>query len=244
MEHQFAVQIVDDDPSQARSPSWQGTLFGLDDPWADPGFATTELIQLDDECWLEHCPNWLGGSDLVFAELVTGLPWRQREVVMYHRLLPEPRLTAWWTTGDQASEPLPVLSQMRTLLSARYDREFDSIGCNYYRDGRDSVAWHGDRVRHLEDPVVAIVSVGAPRAFLLRPRGGGSSRGFMLGQGDLLVMGGDCQDAWEHCVPKAASAGPRISITYRHGGPAPGGPYRDAWADAPSVRRSDRPVGR
>ena len=223
MELHLASPLVEDRPPPARTTSWQGTLFGLDDPAADASFHGAELIRLDDDCWLEHCPAWLAGSDLVFAELVTGVPWCQREVVMYHRLLPEPRLTAWWAMGDGVGEPLPVLAQMREILSSRYDRDFDSIGCNYYRDGRDSVAWHGDRVRHLADPVVAIVSVGAPRAFLLRPRGGGSSRGFMLGQGDLLVMGGDCQSEWEHCVPKAASAGPRISITYRHRGPVPDG---------------------
>ncbi|MGD9704157.1 MAG: alpha-ketoglutarate-dependent dioxygenase AlkB [Acidimicrobiia bacterium] len=201
--------------------SWQGSLFGLDEPAADPAFRGAERLELDESSWLEHCPNWLGGSDLVFAELVARLPWRQREVVMYDRLLPEPRLTCWWSSDDGRSEPLPVLADMRAQLTERYDRAFDSIGCNFYRDGHDSVAWHGDRVRHLADPVVAIVSVGAPRAFLLRPRGGGSSRGFMLGQGDLLVMGGDCQIAWEHAVPKVAAAGPRISVTFRHGGPAP-----------------------
>jgi alkylated DNA repair dioxygenase AlkB len=102
------------------------------------------------------------------------------------------------------------------VLSVRYGVSFDSIGTNYYRDGQDSVAWHGDRVRHLADPIVAIVSVGAPRPFLLRSRRGGSSLAFALGQGDLLVMGGECQHRWEHCVPKVAAAGPRISITYRH----------------------------
>jgi alkylated DNA repair dioxygenase AlkB len=112
---------------------------------------------------------------------------------------------------------LPILAEMRRSLAGRYQRPFDSIGCNFYRDGRDSVAWHGDRLRHLTDPVVAIVSVGAPRPFLLRPTGGGSARGFLLGQGDLLVMGGECQTRWQHAVPKVAAAGPRISVTYRHG---------------------------
>ena len=215
--------------------SWQGSLFGLDEPAGDPEFRGAERIELDETSWLEHCPNWLAGSDLVFAELVARLPWSQRDVVMYDRLLPEPRLTCWWTSDDATPEPLPVLADLRTLLGARYGRLFDSIGCNFYRDGHDSVAWHGDRVRHLADPVIAIVSVGAPRVFLLRRKGGGASRGFMLGQGDLLVMGGDCQIGWEHTVPKVAAAGPRISVTYRHGGRAP---YLGAGA-----HRSRRPVG-
>jgi alkylated DNA repair dioxygenase AlkB len=213
-----------DDLDDRWPSSWQGSLFALDDPVADSSFGGLERIDLDDSCWLEHCPNWLGGSDLVFAELVSRLAWRQRQVVMYHRRLPEPRLTAWWSAAEGRPEPLPVLAAMRSVLRQRYRRPFDSIGCNYYRDGRDSVAWHGDRVKHLSDPVVAIVSVGAPRPFLLRPRGGGSSRGFLLGQGDLLVMGGACQHDYEHTIPKVAAAGPRISITYRHDeeGPPPG----------------------
>jgi alkylated DNA repair dioxygenase AlkB len=64
--------------------------------------------------------------------------------------------------------------------------------------------------------MVAIVSLGAPRALLLRPRGGGTALRRNLGHGDLLVMGGNCQRTWEHAVPKAAAAaGPRISVQFR-----------------------------
>ena len=114
-------------------------------------------------------------------------------------------------------EPLPVLGEIRSLLSNRYDEEFDSIGFNLYRDGNDSVAWHGDRHRHVVvDPVVAIVSVGEPRPLRLRSRGGGPSLAWRLGDGDLFVMGGACQHDWEHTVPKVRHAGPRMSITFRH----------------------------
>ena len=105
-------------------------------------------------------------------------------------------------------------------LCERYDRTFDSVGFNLYRDGRDSVAWHADRIpKEIEAPVVVLVSLGEPRKFLLRPKGGGSSRTLMLGRGDLLVTGGNTQRTWEHSVPKVARAGPRISIAYRHGEP-------------------------
>jgi alkylated DNA repair dioxygenase AlkB len=112
-----------------------------------------------------------------------------------------------------------VLAEIRGLLSARYGETFDSIGFNCYRDGADSVAWHGDRHRHtIDNPIVATVSVGAARPFRLRPRRGGPSRSFDLGRGDLLVMGGACQHEWEHTVPKVRSvSGPRISMTFRHG---------------------------
>lgn len=196
--------------------SWQPSLFGGAEIDLDPEFAALRRIVLDDDSWIDHLPGWLDGADDVFTDLVTTLPWTQREVVMYHRELPEPRLTWWWSEAAEEPEPLPVLPRMRHALSAHYERTFDSIGCNWYRDGRDSVAWHRDRERTLAEPLVAIVSVGTPRNFLVRRHGGGRSISFALGHGDLLVMGGRCQHDWEHAVPKVARAGPRISITFRH----------------------------
>lgn len=195
----------------------QGSLLGLAEPAVDETFAGLVRVELDDATWLDHQPAWLAGEQTVFDELHERLPWRQRTVTMWDQRLPEPRLTAWWTP-DQGPEPSPVLAAMRGVLSRRYGEQFDSIGFNLYRDGQDSVAWHGDRHRlTVDDPVVAIVSVGAPRPFRLRPRGGGPSRSFDLGHGDLFVMGGACQHDWEHTVPKVRTAGPRLSITYRHG---------------------------
>jgi alkylated DNA repair dioxygenase AlkB len=232
--------------------SWQASLFGLDPPSVDASFAGLERRPLDETSWVEHLPRWLGGSDQVFAELVARTPWRQRRVPMYERMVDEPRLTWWWTEADgRAVLPLPVLADAADVLIERYDRPFDSIGLNFYRDGRDSVAWHGDRVRHQQpDPLVVIVSVGAPRPLLLRPRGGGSSLPYLLGQGDLLVMGGAIQHDWEHSVPKVAAAGPRISITFRHGAPARAGSSRsrnevgeNRWHDARGVRVREHPAG-
>jgi alkylated DNA repair dioxygenase AlkB len=222
-------QLAEDDlAARPAVVEWQASLFAAGDPGFDPSFQGLRRLALDEMSWLDHLPRWLEGSDHVFAELVARLPWHQRTVPMYDRLVQEPRLVWWWTEADGAS-PLPVLDEVRRALSCHYDRHFDSIGCNYYRDGADSVAWHGDRMRHTQvDPMVAIVSVGAPRPFLLRPRGGGHSTSFLLGQGDLLVMGGAVQHDWEHTVPKVAAAGPRISITFRHGADAPntlGGRY-------------------
>jgi alkylated DNA repair dioxygenase AlkB len=92
------------------------------------------------------------------------------------------------------------------------------MGLNLYRDGRDSVAWHGDRIaREITEPIVALVSLGDRRRFLARPRGGGRSIPFELGGGDLLVTGGTFQRRWEHSVPKVAAAGARVSIAFRHG---------------------------
>jgi alkylated DNA repair dioxygenase AlkB len=196
---------------------FQGSLFGTDEPAIDPSFEGVERIVLDEHTWLEVLPGWLHGHNRVFDQLCDELPWRQRTVTMYERRLPEPRLTWWWTTAD-GPEPLPVLADARAALRARYGEDFDSIGCNLYRDGADSVAWHGDRHRHtVVNPVVAIVSVGAPRPLRIRRRGGGAACSFDLGRGDLFVMGGACQHDWEHSVPKVRQAEPRLSITYRHG---------------------------
>lgn len=179
--------------------------------------------ELDAASWVDHHDGWLAGAAAVFEDLVELLPWRQRTgMPMYDRLVDEPRLTAWWSEHSGRAEPVPILAEARHALSSAYGVHFDSIGFNLYRDGRDSVAWHGDRHRrHLTDPVVAILSVGARRPFLLRPKGGGPSVRFEPGEGDLLVMGGACQHDWQHCVPKVRSAGPRLSITFRHGAEPP-----------------------
>ena len=198
---------------------WQQCLFAFEEPRIDAAFTGAARTWLDDECWVEHVPGWLHGADVVFAELVAQLPWRRRVVTMYDRRLPEPRLTAWWSgSAGGGLEPLPVLADARAALTRQYHRPFDSIGFNLYRDGQDSVAWHADRERKdLTDPVVVVLSTGAPRPFQLRPAGGGPSQTWHLGQGDLFVIGGSCQHRWEHCVPKVAHAeGPRLSIMFRH----------------------------
>jgi alkylated DNA repair dioxygenase AlkB len=142
--------------------------------------------------------------------------WRQRERPMYDAMVVEPRLVTGWSAGDM---PAPV-ERLRASLSERYAVTFDSVHVNLYRDGADSVAWHGDTVRKvMRDPMVGIVSLGERRRFRLRPRGGGPSTSFLLGGGDLLVMGGATQHEWEHSVPKVAAAGPRMSVTFRHSEP-------------------------
>jgi alkylated DNA repair dioxygenase AlkB len=137
---------------------------------------------------------------------------------MYDREVDEPRLTAWQHVDIANPLRQPFLEDARAALSKRYEVEFDSVSINLYRDGADSVAWHRDRIpKEVVDPVVALVSVGEPRKFLLRPFGGGSSSVFKLGHGDLFVTGGQTQRRYQHSVPKVASSGPRISLAFRHG---------------------------
>ncbi len=188
----------------------------------DEAFSVLTRIQLDPASWVDYAPRWVTGSDQLFADLVAGQRWSQRSRHMYGSVVEEPRLTSWWRASSGRPLEPAVLERMRRLLSERYGVDLDSMGLNLYRDGRDSVAWHGDRIaKAIAEPVVAIVSVGEPRTFLLRPVPGkgvsGSTRSFALGRGDLLVTGGACQRRWQHTVPKVAAAGPRISITFRHG---------------------------
>lgn len=201
--------------------TWQGSLLAAHQaPAVDAGLAGLVRHELDAGAWVDHLAGWLRGADEVFATALERLPWDQRTERLHGQELLQPRLTASIPVGAPP-RGLDVLTGIGAILDRRYGRHFERVGANLYRTGRDSVAWHGDRIaRDLPDAVIAIVSVGAPRTFRLRPRGGGASLGFSLGGGDLLVMGGSCQRTWQHTVPKVASAGPRISLTYRHAYPA------------------------
>jgi alkylated DNA repair dioxygenase AlkB len=196
--------------------SWQPSLFDGGSPALDISYDGLRRIPLDERSWVDYCPGWLAGSDAVFELLAASAKWQQRTVTMWDREVLEPRLTAGWST-DGGNAP-PLLLEMCTLLSARYDIGFDRVWVNLYRDGHDSVAWHGDRHRHaVAQPMVATVSLGARRKFQLRRRGTSTIvHTLNPGVGDLVVMGGQCQHDWEHSVPKTARpVGPRMSVTIR-----------------------------
>ncbi|UFN43739.1 alpha-ketoglutarate-dependent dioxygenase AlkB [Nocardioides okcheonensis] len=196
---------------------FQGSLFAAEDTAAVP--LAPERRLLTDGAWVDVQRSWLAEPNAVLEALVARVPWRAERREMYDAVVDVPRLVHTYVGGDAL--PHPVLERARETLSEHYLPElgepFVSAGCCYYRDGRDSVAWHGDTIgrgRH-QDTMVAIVSVGDPRRLLLRPRGGGASIAFTMGHGDLVVMGGSCQRTWEHAVPKVAHAGPRISVQFR-----------------------------
>jgi alkylated DNA repair dioxygenase AlkB len=197
---------------------FQGTLFdsGRAGP---PSLDATERRPLTRGAWVDVRRNWLPDADEVFATMVRDVPWRAERRQMYDRVVDVPRLVHTYAVGEPL--PHPTLVEAREALSAHYRDElgepFVTAGCCYYRDGNDSVAWHGDRIGRgrTHDTMVAIVSVGDPRRLALRPRGGGESISVEMGHGDLVVMGGSCQRTWEHCIPKVAAAGPRISVQFR-----------------------------
>lgn len=203
-----------------RQPSvtFQPSLFDEPGVSFDAAFTGLERIQLDDACWVDHLPGFVRGADQLFEQIMKTRKWAQRKRWMYEKEVLEPRLTAPWNIRNGERLEPKVLEDMRVAIGARYGVEFDTVGFNLYRDGQDSVAWHSDHIlKEIEKPTIALVSVGEPRKFMIRPKGGGASRTFMLGRGELLVTGGWFNRAFEHSVPKVKQAGPRISLAFRHG---------------------------
>jgi alkylated DNA repair dioxygenase AlkB len=226
--------------------AFQGSLLDVSgDVAPKPLEGSVRRTHLGSGAWLDVRPGWLGGADVLFERLRDVVPWQAERRRMYERVVDVPRLLCFYGEGDAL--PDPALSAAKASLDAYYRSElgepFATAGLCMYRDGRDSVAWHGDRIgrANTEDTMVAIISVGAPRTLALRPRyggppanedggtpanegvagggvagGGGRALRFELGHGDLIVMGGSCQRTWEHAIPKTARAvGPRISIQFR-----------------------------
>jgi alkylated DNA repair dioxygenase AlkB len=189
----------------------QLALFGRGEaPSFDPAISGAARVVLADGAWIDLARGWLSGHAQVFEELLQRVQWRAERRMMYDKEVEVPRLYAELPAGEQS---LPVIEQMRSALDARYGCSFERTSFALYRDGNDSVAWHGDYVaREMNEAVVATVSVGAPRRFLLRRTGGGKSIALSLGWGDLLVMGGTCQRVYQHAIPKVRQALPRISI--------------------------------
>jgi alkylated DNA repair dioxygenase AlkB len=192
------------------------TLFGMAEPAVSSRWAP-DRIRLDECCWVDIARGFLDGADELLARLEDTMEWHRGRRLMYGTWFDEPRHTG---LHARAGHELPsAIQHIRAELTSHYDRAFTGLFCNYYRSGSDGVAWHADRIGRTEiDPLVAIVSLGGPRTFLMRPFGGGDSERFTLHSGDLLIMGGASQHHWEHAVPKCEHAAPRISVTMRAGG--------------------------
>jgi alkylated DNA repair dioxygenase AlkB len=199
-------------------PSMLDMMSGAPEPALTPLMPARHRLTAG--AWADVLPGWLSNSDEVFERLL-GIDWRADRRKMYDNVVDVPRLLRWFGADERL--PHPVLTEARERLSAHYAAElgepFVTAGMCLYRDGRDSVAWHGDTIgrssRH--DTMVAILSLGSPRNLMLRPRAGGhETLRFPLGHGDLIVMGGSCQRTWEHAIPKTAKGvGPRISVQFR-----------------------------
>jgi len=176
----------------------------------DPAFAGARRHDLGLGAWVDHVPGWISGHEALFDQLRAALPWKAETMRLYDREVAVPRLLARVPAEG-------LVEDLRAALSARYGEEFTRTTAALYRDGKDSVAWHGDTTaRDMDTALVGTVSLGQPRRFLLKPTEGGPSIAFPAGRGDLIVMGGTCQRTWRHSIPKAAhTAGPRIALMFR-----------------------------
>jgi alkylated DNA repair dioxygenase AlkB len=179
-----------------------------------------ERRPLSDGAWIDVRPGFITAADQLFDVLASSVPWHEEQMHMYDSTVRVPRLLARY--GPDEGLPHPVLAEARSALNTHYGEElgepFVSAGLCLYRNGSDSVAWHGDRIARESprDTMVAIVSLGATRPFALRPKAGGPGLRLQVGHGDLLVMGGSCQRTWLHAIPKVANClGARISIQFR-----------------------------
>lgn len=199
----------------------QPSLF---DSSGEPGVAdlgaAVERRALSDGAWVDFRAGFVTAADELLDALVANVPWHEERMHMYDSTVRVPRLLARYAQGDVL--PHPVLEAARSALNAHYAEElgepFVSAGLCLYRDGNDSVAWHGDRVARESphDTMVAIISLGVRRPFGLRPKAGGAGLRLQPGHGDLLVMGGSCQRTWLHSIPKVANClGARMSIQFR-----------------------------
>lgn len=195
-------------------------LFGGDQRVAiTPRFEQLQRTELDVDAWVEHLPGFVQGQQQLFDQLREAVRWRHEQRMMYERSVLVPRL--YGVLPEDGVVP-PGLEEARGVLGERYGEAFERLSLGYYRDGADSVAWHGDYVaRNMQSALVATISVGAPRPFWLRSKATGRRLSWSLGWGDLFVMGGSCQRTWEHAVPKRRQAAGRIAVMFRPVWPEP-----------------------
>lgn len=168
-------------------------------------------------------------ADALFATVLEGAPWRQDAITVFGKAYPQPRLTALFANNgksytysglrmDPGPFP-PYLDALKAAVEAQCSHPFTTCLLNLYRDGQDSNGWHADNEKELgPDPVIASVSLGAPRAFHLKHRKEGSLRYRMiLEHGSLLHMAGPMQHHWMHQIPKTQKpVGKRINLTFRY----------------------------
>jgi len=201
-----------------------------------------ERIELGDGAWADVARGWMADADVLYEHLLREVPWQTNRLYRYDHEVEERRLGASWRSGTPL--PHPALAEATRVLQHRYGVQFGGFGMIQYRDGTDGQGFHRDTdMRWLDDTVIAILSLGAQRAWTLRPRsarhtdapGKGAVHDLAPASGDLIVMGGSCQAGWEHSVPylgAQSTVGPRISIQWRFARRT-GRPFQGASYNAP-----------
>jgi alkylated DNA repair dioxygenase AlkB len=201
--------------------------------------AEVERLWLDETSWVDVGRGWLAGADELFEVLRDDVAWQTSRLFRYDHFVEERRLGSFWRPGNPL--PHPAVAPIQRALQRRYKVLFDGCGLIHYRDGRDGQAFHRDTdMRWLDDTIIAILTLGARRPWLLRPRTSrydhsedrGATHDLAPAAGDLIVMGGRCQADWEHSVAyiPTSRVAPRISLqwrwTSRRGRPFVGASYR------------------
>lgn len=181
----------------------------------------TERLWLDDTAWVDITRGYLDDADALFEDVLANTPWQQNRIWRYEKWIDEPRLGAW------SSTPHPRLVEVQRELERTYKVRFPSYALAQYRDGRDGQAFHRDNdMKWTENTLIALLTLGAQRPWYLRPKSNryahdlpnkGATHDLKPGPGDLMVMGGTCQVAWEHSVPPIPRqrVGVRISVQWR-----------------------------
>ena len=198
-------------------PFEQTDLFATpaSEPGIDVDFTTARRHQLDADSWVEVVPGWLSAAGPLLDSLIDKVRWEQRNRRLFDQTFVEPRLTGEYP--DLREVPDPLLIEAARALSAHYGLTYDGLWINFYRDGQDSTGWHRDFFSpRPPETIVPVLTLGATRRFLIKPRAGGKSVAFRPRSGDLVVMGGRAQEDWVHGVPKdPAVAGPRVSVNFQ-----------------------------
>ena len=183
---------------------------------------TVERLDLDEGSWVDVVRGLVPRGDEVHDHLVSSVEWQQGQVFRYERWIDSPRLMAGYPAGTQ-----PAVDEADAWIRQRYGVPFGAPALALYRNERDSVAFHRDReLQFLDDTVIAVLTIGARRPWLLKPLGGrryaldddlAGAFDFAPGSGDLLVMGGATQARWLHAVPKVSGrCRTRISVQWRY----------------------------
>lgn len=162
----------------------------------------------------------------VLSRLIAETAWRAESITLWGKRRPQPRLTAWYGSAryrysGMTLEPLPFTElqlEIKQAVETASARRFNSVLLNYYRDQNDSIGFHSDDEAELgADPVIASLSFGAPRAFILRHKRLPKTMKLILGDGSLLLMGGKIQTNWRHGINKERRpCGPRVNLTFRN----------------------------
>ncbi len=182
----------------------------------DGSFARIERHDLGHAAWIDLARGWLTDDGTLLAELRDHAPWERLRRDVGSSTVIEPRLTAWWAASPTTPGMPRAVAAIATSLTGRYGMDFAHVVAMQYRDGQDHVGLHSDGFGDIRPrPLIAIVSLGGQRPLALREIETGARRTVPLGHGDLVVMGGEIQQHWEHAIPPVAHAAPRISLQIR-----------------------------